>query len=253
MHVILLALGLFMALAGLPLVGFGVATNAGALGNMLIVVGTIAVVGGLILVGLASAIGQLRRIAQALAPRPLPRALGPETAAAGPDPQAPSIASLPATKARFEPGRETSAPSPEPAVELPHAADRERPPPPEPQPPSAILKGADETPPRPPETQPMPAPVAEKNLDAVRPGGPAAEAPHDDAERVAAIEAEPVDKVEAAWAPPAADAARIFKSGVIDGMAYTLYTDGSIEAELAEGTVKFSSIDDLRAYLASRG
>jgi hypothetical protein len=44
----------------------------------------------------------------------------------------------------------------------------------------------------------------------------------------------------------------IFKSGVIDGMAYTLYTDGSIEAELARGTVKFSSIDELRAYLAAR-
>jgi hypothetical protein len=45
---------------------------------------------------------------------------------------------------------------------------------------------------------------------------------------------------------------QIFKSGVIDGMAYTLYTDGSIEAELAQGTVKFSSIDELRAYLATR-
>ena len=45
----------------------------------------------------------------------------------------------------------------------------------------------------------------------------------------------------------------IFKSGVIDGMAYTLYTDGSIEAELAHGTVKFASIEELRAYLVARG
>ena len=44
----------------------------------------------------------------------------------------------------------------------------------------------------------------------------------------------------------------IFKSGVIDGMAYTLYTDGSIEAELAHGTVKFASIEELRAYLMAR-
>ena len=44
----------------------------------------------------------------------------------------------------------------------------------------------------------------------------------------------------------------IFKSGVIDGMAYTLYTDGSIEAELAHGTVKFASIEELRAYLVAR-
>jgi hypothetical protein len=41
----------------------------------------------------------------------------------------------------------------------------------------------------------------------------------------------------------------ILKSGVIDGMAYTLYTDGSIEAELPQGTMRFSSIDDLRAHL----
>jgi hypothetical protein len=46
---------------------------------------------------------------------------------------------------------------------------------------------------------------------------------------------------------------RIFKSGVIDGMAYTLYTDGSIEAQLADGTLMtFASIDELRAYLAAR-
>jgi hypothetical protein len=41
----------------------------------------------------------------------------------------------------------------------------------------------------------------------------------------------------------------ILKSGVIDGMAYTLYTDGSIEAELPDGMMRFASIDDLRAYL----
>ena len=41
----------------------------------------------------------------------------------------------------------------------------------------------------------------------------------------------------------------ILKSGVIDGMAYTLYTDGSIEAQLPQGTLRFTSIDDLRAHL----
>jgi hypothetical protein len=43
----------------------------------------------------------------------------------------------------------------------------------------------------------------------------------------------------------------ILKSGVISGMAYTLYTDGSIEAELRRGTIRFGSIDELRAYLSS--
>jgi hypothetical protein len=41
----------------------------------------------------------------------------------------------------------------------------------------------------------------------------------------------------------------ILNSGVVDGMAYTLYTDGSIEAELAEGVVRFGSIEELRNHL----
>jgi hypothetical protein len=48
---------------------------------------------------------------------------------------------------------------------------------------------------------------------------------------------------------PEARTGSILKSGVIDGMAYTLYTDGSIEAQLPHGTVRFSSIDDLRDHL----
>ena len=43
--------------------------------------------------------------------------------------------------------------------------------------------------------------------------------------------------------------AAILKSGVIDGMAYTLYADGSIEAELPQGIVRFASVDALRAHL----
>jgi len=44
-------------------------------------------------------------------------------------------------------------------------------------------------------------------------------------------------------------AATILKSGVVDGMAYTLYTDGSIEAKLPDGTVRFGSIAELRAHI----
>ena len=45
----------------------------------------------------------------------------------------------------------------------------------------------------------------------------------------------------------------ILKSGVVDGMAYTLYTDGSIEAELAQGVVRFASIEELRNHLERSG
>ena len=59
----------------------------------------------------------------------------------------------------------------------------------------------------------------------------------------------------AAAAPPrpAGASPAVFKSGVIDGMAYTLYTDGSIVAELPQGTLRFESIDALRAYLTGGG
>lgn len=45
----------------------------------------------------------------------------------------------------------------------------------------------------------------------------------------------------------------ILKSGVIDGMAYTLYTDGSIEAQLARGVVRFASVDELRQHIEKEG
>jgi len=46
---------------------------------------------------------------------------------------------------------------------------------------------------------------------------------------------------------PAERGPAILKSGVIDGMPYTLYADGSIEAQLPQGMVKFASVDALRA------
>jgi hypothetical protein len=41
----------------------------------------------------------------------------------------------------------------------------------------------------------------------------------------------------------------ILKSGVIDEMAYTLFTDGSIEAQMPDGTMRFASIEELRQHL----
>jgi len=51
---------------------------------------------------------------------------------------------------------------------------------------------------------------------------------------------------------PVASEVTILKSGVVDGMAYSLYSDGSIEAQMPEGMVRFSSIDELRAHLDQR-
>jgi hypothetical protein len=45
----------------------------------------------------------------------------------------------------------------------------------------------------------------------------------------------------------------VLKSGVVDGMAYTLYSDGSIEAQLPQGTLRFGSIAELRNHIEQNG
>jgi hypothetical protein len=47
-------------------------------------------------------------------------------------------------------------------------------------------------------------------------------------------------------------AVKVLKSGVVDGMAYSLYSDGSIEAQMPEGLMRFASIDELRSHLEQR-
>ena len=44
-------------------------------------------------------------------------------------------------------------------------------------------------------------------------------------------------------------AVTVLKSGVVDGMAYSLYSDGSIEAQMPEGMMRFASIDELTAHI----
>lgn len=75
---------------------------------------------------------------------------------------------------------------------------------------------------------------------------PAFEPPHEPA-AAPAMSAEPELPIEPPENEPGAVA--ILKSGVVDGMGYTLYVDGSIEAELPQGTLRFASINELRAHL----
>jgi hypothetical protein len=74
---------------------------------------------------------------------------------------------------------------------------------------------------------------------------PALEADHDQSDQAAAAE----DRRPQQAFGEQPRAAAILKSGVVDGMAYTLYADGSIEAKLPHGTVKFGSIAELRAHI----
>ncbi|MBS7539342.1 ECF transporter S component [Ancylobacter lacus] len=62
------------------------------------------------------------------------------------------------------------------------------------------------------------------------------------------------EPAEAAAPEPAEEAGEetglvVLKSGIIGGMAYSLYSDGSIEAELPDGVIRFASIQELRDHV----
>jgi hypothetical protein len=73
----------------------------------------------------------------------------------------------------------------------------------------------------------------------------ARERPADDEQAIA-----PSPAVAPDMAPEEApEPVTVLKSGIVDGMAYTLYSDGSIEAQLPQGLLRFGSISELRAHI----
>jgi hypothetical protein len=231
MHVVLFLVGIVLAFAGAVLMRFVVPiVDVGS--AALFTAGTMACVGGLILIGLAAAVRALNRIAERLEIQPLPL---PPVAAVGREDPAPRPARqsvLPANTPAGRPsllgwfGRGGSAASP--AAPSPAGA--------EPAPPvdlSPLTRVPEEPRVAPPVTPvapvtvspPVPKPVPPPPRLAVRPPAPPA---------------------------PATPETTVYKSGVIDGMAYTLFMDGSIEAELPQGKVKFASVDELQKYLTTR-
>lgn len=315
MYMSLLAFGIIAAAAGVAMIGFGIPINEFSLGNTLLVAGTMAVVGGLILIGLADAVRQLRRIAEALMARSAPRAarplapsdpLSPGSSRPGPGPgripfpPKPNFQGRPRGPAPLEP-RLAAAPS----IDASKDGAFDRPPSPFPLMPRAPEPQAgqerDENPlsPRAPRnqepdsrigltelvnettlmettvesasstvTEVLPISRLDLSLRSPPPSDSAGQSglfdslwPADSRSRKAPIpevepktsEVTPVNKEERAEErkqdEAAADVVSILKSGVIDGMAYTLYSDGSIEAELPQGTVRFGSIAELRVYL----
>lgn len=49
---------------------------------------------------------------------------------------------------------------------------------------------------------------------------------------------------------PVPPSVTVLKSGTIGGMSYTLYSDGSIEADLPDGVLRFASLQDLRDHVS---
>ncbi len=285
MSVVLFVVGAIAVMSGVGMVAFGIPINEFSFGNTLIVAGTTATIGGLIVIGLGAAVGQLHRIAVMLAARTPARTGRPLEIVEAP-PETP-LATPPAAHAPFPP-----KPRPEPAMREPFEA-RVAPPTemgehpaqffaptlrnPEALPPtvenevslSPSVNGSGAAQPRhaagfePPWQSPaQPPPPREApgaNFDAMWPaepkpprgpmGGAAPPAPRSERpprEPAAAPPEMPEPPAPAASQPRTV---AILKSGVVDGMGYTLYVDGSIEAELPQGTLRFASIEELRSHL----
>ena len=77
MSILLFGAGALAFMAGVAMVGFGIPINEFSFGNTLIVSGTVAIVGGLVIVGLGAAVLYLQRIADALANKAPVRASRP--------------------------------------------------------------------------------------------------------------------------------------------------------------------------------
>jgi len=241
MSIVLLALGVIVTIAGGGMIAFGIADIPFGFGNAMISAGATGLVGGLIIVALANVARELRAARQ------------PETR----KPSRPAAASA-------APGRDTptekASQAPAVAADLSQVLAE---PPAEPAPAEAR---AEPSPPAPPSPTPPPgdpfAPARadpqrraagrERNFDAVWAPEPAKPAPA--AARPAATSEPPRESESVAIRPTREpQAVNVLKSGVIEGMAYTLYSDGSIEADLPQGMMRFPSIDALRRHLAGQG
>jgi hypothetical protein len=128
---------------------------------------------------------------------------------------------------------------------------------PEAQPPPTVRAG--ETRPLPPvQPVPMPGPAPAPSMGAPRAEPPRPEPPRPEP-RPEPLRAEqrpePVrpESLRPESLRPEPRPVSVLKSGVIDEMAYTLFTDGSIEAQMPDGTMRFASIEELRRHLDQNG
>jgi hypothetical protein len=152
----------------------------------------------------------------------------------------------------FDPRRPIQARANEPSVQNAQAPRSESPPRPAPPVEHAAPSGLFDT--VWPEIRPARHPEAvarARKPEAPPPVGPAPVAPprSEAVQRDQAPPAKDIAREPQGAAPQEPRVVAILKSGMIDGMAYTLYADGSIEAVLATGTVRFASIDALRFHL----
>jgi hypothetical protein len=299
MPVVLLVLGGVTAVAGLLLIASGLTIRDGSFDTEVLTPGMIAIVGGLLLVGLGFVVHELRRIERVLATRPMLRAAHAEETVAAEAPEMPApipppmpkiepqvaaaatvAAEAPApaddtllqpvrakfpTIPRVENGRFTEAADVslalreaaglgESVAEMRSVANARRA--------TNGLAASARIVPR-PDTRPRPmTPPSKAKVSMFNTFWPAPA--RRDGETRAQVAAstplppvqEPPSAPEPVQAPPplpegpaAAASVSVLKSGMVEGMAYTLYSDGSIEAQLPQGTLRFGSISALRSHI----
>ena len=289
MTLALLIAGIFAFMAGLLTVLWGISLKEFSLGSTLILSGTIGVCSGMLLIGLFTVVQELkgiaRRLAGTLAPsevrvRPV---LPPGIAATG----MPVSQAVPADAVQVEPAMPAPPSAPPPWLDEAATRERARAEAPEEPPPEAPrrrnlmfastsrkereraqAKAAEAAPSeeRPAPTDPEPFELPPASFDDAWPKGgrmrlpeatpPRRQPPPPRTPPAFAEPAPPPAPVPAAEprpAPPVEEpAVTVLKSGVVDGMAYSLYSDGSIEAQMPEGMMRFASIDELRTHLDQR-
>jgi hypothetical protein len=287
MMAVLLGAGVGLLFAGLVAIGYGIPVKEFSFGNTMILSGVVAACSGLIMLGLWAMTRELQNVARRLGGG---ISVAPQMRAALEPSLAPSAPRGPGEAGDFQfgrdqpPGENSGGAEPPPwpaeaaAPEMPQAPPPAEPAPPKPkrnlmfstssrkereraasrtsEPLAPDLLSPDLRPP--PSASPPPAPEMAEPPPATfedawpkpergRPG----EAPPPRRGRTPPSFAEGNPP---AGAPPreAAPQVTVLKSGVVDGMAYSLYSDGSIEAQMPEGMMRFASIDELRAHLDQR-
>jgi hypothetical protein len=279
----LLIAGIAVLAAGLLAVAFGIPVKEFSFGNTLILAGAAAACTGVIMLGLAVVVRELQNIARRLGP-PNPASAG----RAKGEPQLPAAASdqpAPETLEGAEPGSKHSAASAAPWQEEVAARDRGRgdgAPDAAPPEPAAATKPrrnllfssssrkererASVTPdapaadpgPAPPVPPPAPKEPAPASFEDAWPQSDRARSDPLRRTRTPSTFAEPSAAAPAPERPATTVRSEepapvtVLKSGVVDGMAYSLYSDGSIEAQMPEGMMRFASIDELRSHLDQR-
>lgn len=253
----LIILGAVLALAGIGSIAAGAPSwvLGLGLGTALIQSGAVGLVGGFLLVGIGFVLRALRdltrRLDQIAPGAPLPARSPPPAAAPRQPAKRESVPAPSSSSSRREPpsfgpredgrdrepihDRSEDSGFPEPE-ERPRPRSRFGEPEPRmsPRPAAAPERGR----PRPPMPERTPAPAPDR--------GPSFDAFEDDAPPSPARGPAPANSGSGM-------SNTIVRSGIIGGMAYTLYTDGSIEAELPIGTVRFASIEELQDHVSQTG